>query len=188
MSLSMEAQLAARRLEIGDGATLDAESRFDQLFREHFPAMLGYALRRVDRREDAADVAADIMLVAWRRLDDVPPGDEARLWLYGVARGVMRNHARSRNRRTRLSARLCEHVAALESPATDLAAGHESRDQLRRAMEQLSDGDRELLRLSAWEALGTSEIASVLGVRPNTARKRLERARARLAERLEEDE
>jgi RNA polymerase sigma-70 factor (ECF subfamily) len=38
----------------------------------------------VDRAEDAADVVAETFLVAWRRLDSVPGGDEARLWLYAV--------------------------------------------------------------------------------------------------------
>jgi hypothetical protein len=35
---------------------------------------------------EAADVVADTMLVAWRRIDDVPPEPGTRLWLFGVAR------------------------------------------------------------------------------------------------------
>jgi RNA polymerase sigma-70 factor (ECF subfamily) len=43
-------------------------------------------LRRTDNADDAADVIAETFLTAWRRLDEIPAGDQARLWLYGVAR------------------------------------------------------------------------------------------------------
>ncbi|MBG0813570.1 hypothetical protein HS045_04950 [Planomonospora sp. ID82291] len=48
--------------------------------------MYRYAVRRSDSTDDVADVIAETFLVAWRRLDDVPDGDAAVLWLYGAAR------------------------------------------------------------------------------------------------------
>lgn len=59
--------------------------------------VMAYLLRRADR-ETAIDVAAETFLVAWRRIDDIPEGDQARLWLYGVARRVLANQRRSRGR------------------------------------------------------------------------------------------
>ena len=43
--------------------------------------------------------------VAWRRAADMPPGDEALPWLYGVARNVLSNQRRSSLRFTRLVAK-----------------------------------------------------------------------------------
>ena len=40
----------------------DREARFRALYSDHVDAVLGYALRRVDRPEDAADVVADTFL------------------------------------------------------------------------------------------------------------------------------
>jgi RNA polymerase sigma-70 factor (ECF subfamily) len=74
--------------------TDDAHIRFRRLFDDAERDLLAYALRRVDRPEDAADVVAETFLVAWRRLDDVPPGAQARLWLYGVARRQLANQRR----------------------------------------------------------------------------------------------
>ena len=68
--------------------------------------MLAYVLRRVERAEDAGDVVAETFLVAWRRMDKVPAGDEARLWLYGVARRQLANQRRGELRRSRLADRL----------------------------------------------------------------------------------
>jgi RNA polymerase sigma-70 factor (ECF subfamily) len=83
-----------------------ATDRFRRPFAETERELLTYVLRRVDRAEDAADVVAETFLVAWRRLDKVPAGDEARLWLYGVARRQLANQRRGQLRRLRLADRL----------------------------------------------------------------------------------
>ncbi len=63
------------------------EQRFDQLYRETSDDVLGYLLRRVaDGEEDAADALAETYAAAWRKLDTLPEGDRARLWLFGAAR------------------------------------------------------------------------------------------------------
>lgn len=79
---------------VGPGSGVDLDDRFRVLYAAHLNAILGYALRRVAAPEDAADVVAETFLIAWRRCADVPPGGEARLWLYGVARRVLANHVR----------------------------------------------------------------------------------------------
>jgi RNA polymerase sigma-70 factor (ECF subfamily) len=86
--------------------------RFRRLFAATERELLAYVLRRVDRAEDAADVVAETFLVAWRRLDKIPPGDEARLWLYGVARRQLANQRRGRLRRSRLADRLRAELPA----------------------------------------------------------------------------
>ena len=98
--------------------TDDAHIRFRRLFDDAERDLLAYALRRVDRPEDAADVVAETFLVAWRRLDDVPPGEQARLWLYGVARRQLANQRRGQLRRSQLADRLrAELPAAMATTA-----------------------------------------------------------------------
>ena len=55
--------------------------------------------------EDADEATSEIFLIAWRRSAQLPAGEEARLWLYGVARNVVRNWERSGRRRLRLAAK-----------------------------------------------------------------------------------
>jgi hypothetical protein len=54
------------------------EDRLRRLYAEEAPAPLAYALRRGATSDDAADLVADVFLVAWRRIRDVPRGEEAR--------------------------------------------------------------------------------------------------------------
>lgn len=155
------------------------EQRLRELVDANHAALLGYARRRLLDAEDAADVVCEVLLVAWRRIDEVPAGDEARLWLYGVARNVLNNHRRGARRRGRLAERLRDHVRTAVSEAPDPATMPQVV-ALREAMATLDPADRELIALSAWEGLGPSEIAAVLGIEPGTARVRLHRARTRL--------
>jgi RNA polymerase sigma-70 factor, ECF subfamily len=157
----------------------ERHDRLVALFEAHHVAVLGYLARRSGTPEQAADAFSEVFLVAWRRLDDVPAAPrEARLWLYGVARRTLANARRAFRRRDRLVARL----AATLPRTAFVAPGVEPADAglLRTALAQLPPDDAELLRLVAWEGLGPSEAAEVLGLSPEAARSRLHRARARL--------
>lgn len=88
----------------------EPDAAFRDLYARHFDAVLGFALRRCDRPEDAADVTAETFVVAWRRLRHVPAGDGTRPWLYGVARRVLANQRRGEGRRAALGARLRTQV------------------------------------------------------------------------------
>lgn len=76
----------------------DEQTRFETLYDRYAHLILAYATRRTPSYEDAADVLADTFTVVWRRINDVPDGDEARLWIYGVARRTLANHHRSDHR------------------------------------------------------------------------------------------
>lgn len=160
------------------------DEKFQHLYAEHFTAILAYALRRVDRPADAADVAADTFLVAWRRLSHVPEGDQARPWLYGVARRTLANQRRGELRRTTLGRRLRDELTAVVPDSTDDVV---QRADVSAAMRRLSGRDQEVLELYLWEGLEPREIAEVLGMTTTVVRPRLSRARARLRARLGND-
>ena len=154
------------------------EERFTALFDATHRPLLAYAVRRVADPADAADVVAETFLVAWRRLDDVPTGDHARPWLFGVARRVLANLYRGERRRHALADRLREGLSEIATPDRSELSDVEI------ALARLGDDDRELLRLIAWEELARDEIAIALGVSRATVRVRLHRARQRLLEQM----
>lgn len=160
----------------------DPDNWFDELYRSAGASVLGYALSRCTSRENALDVTAETFLVAWRRRTELPADpDDARAWLFGVARGTLANLTRGDRRSQRLGRRLAEtlEVAALPDPARI----HESRAdtrQMRQALDALSASDRELVTLTAWEGLTPAQAGAALGLTPGAARSRLHRARLRL--------
>lgn len=158
---------------------MGVELEFERLYAAHAGAVRGYAMRRCDP-ETADDVVADVFLVAWRRRAELP--EEPLPWLLGIARRVLANHARGQSRRVRLHDRLATERTALTAPAH---ADERQSARLSAALARLSERDRELLLLMAWEGLEPRQAAEVLGVRPNTLAVRFHRARRRLSAALE---
>lgn len=155
----------------------DAE-RFERLWGECSPAVLRYAARRVTGTA-ADDVVAETFVVAWRRLAEVP--EPALPWLLGVARGVAANSQRSVNRQSALAFRVAAQPSHLPEPA-----GTDYDGEVLLALSRLSEADRELLTLIAWDGLKPHEAAQVLACSATTLRVRLSRARGRLRKSFDE--
>lgn len=158
----------------GHSSFVTAQERFEAIYAAHAAAVHRYALRRM-HRDAAEDVVAEVFLVVWRRLEDVP--SQPRGWLLGIARRVASNAHRSEQRRTALRERL-----AAEFPVTREPAGVPPR--LAQALLDIPEADREALTLIAWDGLSYREAAQALGVREGTFAVRLLRARRRLARAL----
>ena len=157
-----------------DGADGTDLRRFELLFREHADAVRAYALRRTDR-ETAEEVTAETFAVAWRRFPVIP--DPALPWLFGVARKVLANERRSRNRADALTLRL---VRAPSASSDDPANVVEARLAAQAALDRLRPAELELLELLAWEGLSAAEAAEVLGCSRAAVTLRLHRARRRV--------
>jgi len=156
----------------------DPGLRFERTFRRAYPEIAAYCRRRCPPGE-ADDAATEVFAIAWRRREDLPPEPEDRLWLFGVARRVVANHARAARRREGLLRRLRDEPVR-HSPGDEATA-----ETVRQALRELSPSDREMLLLSAWEGLAVAEMAIVLGVPARVVSVRLHRARKRLARVLE---
>jgi len=156
------------------------EAWFQAFYQEHLPSIGAYCLRRVGGSA-APDVVSQVFVVAWRRREDVPSGESALPWLYGVARRVASHQFRG----VRRSRRLAEKIGGLSDlvspgPETIVVQRQES-ELVRRAVSGLRPVDREVLYLSAWEGLSDSQIAESLGCSKAAVDKRLARAKVRLA-------
>jgi RNA polymerase sigma-70 factor, ECF subfamily len=157
-------------------AEIERRRRFDELFATHGPDVVSYCRWRAASASDAQDATAEVFLAAWRRLDDVPEGEDGRVWLLATARRVLANQRRSSRRRVALHERLAQEPrpVPLEPPSRD---GEEAL--VHEALDRLKARDREVLLLAEWEGLSPAQIARVLGCLTVTARGRLHRARRR---------
>lgn len=170
--------------------SLTDPSQFATIFDRHVDAVRRFVVRRLgSSRSD--DVISEVFRVAFERRDVFDTHVESGLpWLYGIASNLVRRECRSRTR----------HAAALErvgglredmgDPYLDLVARIDARSELaglRRAVLSLTDDEREMLLLVAWEQLSPTEAAAVLSIPPATARTRLHRARQQIRRQLEQE-
>lgn len=148
---------------------------------EHGRALLAYFARRVHPIEDAADLVAETFAVLWRRRSSLPADPvEARMWMFGVARGVLANQRRGRRRHQALVDRLRDAVVRADADRSAEA----DVDAVRDAVAALPAPLAELVRLVHWDGFTIESAAEHLGIPASTARGRHQRAKALLREAL----
>lgn len=163
-----------------------AASAFDALYQRYRARLFSFLARMTGRR----DVAEELLQETWLRLatraPELRPGSDVKPWLFTVARNLATSHLRwrliDRERMSRLG--LWPGHGA-ETPF-DTASASESERRLEIGLSALPPAYREALLLVAVEQMEPAAAAAVIGVRPDAFRKRLERARALLAERMQE--
>lgn len=157
-----------------DPADNERAKAFAETFAANYGRVHAYAARRVGA-DGADDIAAETMMIAWRRRDALPAAPLP--WLYGIARNLIarQHHAAARRRTLRRSLEF-ERPAPCEEPAGDPA--------LAAAWAALRPADREVLALIAWDELSVHDAATVLGVPAAVFSVRLYRARRRFEARL----
>ena len=157
---------------------------FDEVYRRYREPVWRFLVRLCGRRELAEDVFQDTWLAAARHAHRLHEGSQLLPWLYTIARNKHRNAFRlrllERKRRDQV-------LAAPPGMPPEPDAEAEARRRAARiefAFAQLPDAFREVLLLSM-EGLSTESMAGILAIREDAVRKRLSRARAELARKLD---
>jgi RNA polymerase sigma-70 factor (ECF subfamily) len=151
--------------------------RFTDLYERHYGSIYAFAARRIGR-QFADEIAAETFLIAWRRFDTLPAAPLP--WLYGTARNVLARQRDAAARDGRTLDAIAVELAVAGGTASDSGSGRRLAD----AWEKLSERDREVLALVAWEELSVAEAAAVLDCPAPVFSVRLHRARGRLAKLL----
>ena len=159
---------------------------FEELFGRYWPELHAFCCSRAGAAGE--DVAAETFRVAFDKRGQYDLGyADARAWLYGIATRLLQHHFRHNRRRAAAierSGRLLSHPEG-GGAAADL----ERRllgPEVAAAVDGLTDEERDALLLWAWADLQYSEIAQALDVPVGTVRSRLNRARQRVRDYLDE--
>jgi RNA polymerase sigma factor (sigma-70 family) len=150
------------------------DERFTRLYEDTSRDLLAFLLRRCATAEDAADCLAESYRIAWETRSRIPAGQEARPWLFGVARNIARQTHKGETRRaatTTALATAAEHWYTPSGPEDSALAD---------ALSELSPVDQEIITMIAADELPPREVAAILGLSPNAVRIRAHRAREKL--------
>jgi RNA polymerase sigma factor (sigma-70 family) len=166
-----------------EGLVAAARSGWDEawveLLRRHHPPLLRYLTAAVGDPEEAAQLAQDTYLDAFRALDGLAPGRPLAPWLYQIARNNLlpywRRRARLRFTSLDPTAEWCRAPLGVPDDLADRAA---EQDVLRHVLGELSPLLREALLLHALAGLSAPEVAATVGIAPKAAEQRIGRAKA----------
>jgi RNA polymerase sigma-70 factor (ECF subfamily) len=170
-------------------AVPDADSWAEMVVTTNAQDLLRYFRRRVDQPEDAADLLGRTLLAIWENTRRVPATDEgARMWCFGIARNMLREHYRNATKRTSLAKALHDHLvdtADRDDIADPAGDAHFQARSVQRAVGRLDERSRELLILVHWDGFSIAQAARILSMNASTARTRYGRALLRLRRDLE---
>jgi RNA polymerase sigma-70 factor (ECF subfamily) len=179
-----ETRLLAR-LRGGDDAA------YEELVRTYSPRLLAVARRIVGTDEDARDVIQDAFLNAFRSLKNFHGDARLSTWLHRIVVNTALMKLRTRKRKPEESiepllpafladGHYAEKFTAWGDRADAALSRAETRELIRRRIDELPDSFRTVLVLRDIEGLDTEETARVLDTTPNAVKIRLHRARAAL--------
>lgn len=165
----------------------DADA-LETFYRAHLGAVQLFVARRVGTPEEAADLTADVFVAAIEASGSYRgDGTSPLAWLYGIARRVVADHFRSRERAARATKRI-QGRALLDDDAIDRIAGRIDDQRIVRSLftslQVLPSSQRAVVELVAVDGLTLTEAATALGISPGSARVRYHRARRHLASAL----
>ena len=157
---------------------------FERLYAEHAESLLGFLIYRTADRPLAEDLLADTFERAIRarlRFDRRMASEKT--WLYAIALNCLRDHSRRAGAEERALQRA---AAGATETSRNPATAVEARDAISRALEGLSDEERDALALRYGAELTVPEIAKATGMRESTARGRIYGAMRKLRDELED--
>ena len=149
---------------------------FEELLREVEPALQRFVRFQIANRQDAEDVLQETRLAAFRAFGSLRDQQNFRAWVVGIARRKCADWYRGRQPEVPLD-------ELPEGALTQSLYGLVYASPVRETLDDLSDRDREILRLFFFEDLPQEKIAALLGIPVGTVKSRLHTAKRHFKDR-----
>ncbi len=169
------------------GVTFPPEKRLflSQVLDEVFDGLYGYAMVLSRDRTEAEDLVQETCVRAVQAIESLRPDSNVKGWLFTILRNIWLNQLRRRRAAPKIvELDVDESTAELAVETSKdphaLYVSKVEREQVREAIQQLSEEFREIIVLREYGELSYQEIANVLGCPAGTVMSRLGRARSKL--------
>jgi RNA polymerase sigma-70 factor (ECF subfamily) len=182
-----------------DRALVDAArhdpARFEALYRKYVAQVYNVAYYELRDHHDAEDATERTFVAALSKLhrfeerarpEDGHGASTFRVWLFRIARNVIADRQRARNRHPETDLGAAERLAGGDDPAVEVARREEASSAWQ-AVARLRGDRRRAIVLRFVEEMSTAEIAGVLGRSEGAVRVLIHRALRSVARDLDED-
>lgn len=141
------------------------------------PSLRAFAISLTGNTDRADDLVQDTLMRAWSNAASFQEGTNLKAWLFTILRNLFTSEYRKRKREVEDSDG--EYAATLVSiPGQE---GHVALDEMRAALDQLPDDQREAVLLVGASGFSYEEAAEICACAVGTIKSRVNRGRAKLA-------
>ena len=167
-----------------EGVAQQDEVAHRALFDAYYTRVFSFVVRRLGDASLSEEVVADVFFEVWRSADRYEGRSRVSSWLFGIAqfKCMAADRNRKRSKRSAVIPTKVEHLHAMPDEA-ELEEVLQMREELRRTRElldELPQGQREVLELAFFDELSYEEISERLGISQGTVKSRIARARTHL--------
>ena len=178
------------KVSTGDNAA------FEQLVLRYQDRLVGFFYHLIHDRSACEDLAQEVFLRIYKSRERYEPTARFSTWLFRIAHNLASNQKRGAARRREISLAVQSDDSDLRPSQQDVADksalmptrqadSSEIRDVVRKAVEELSDGQRTAVILHKFEEMSYEEIGEIMGLGTVAVKSLLSRARSKLKESLE---
>ena len=161
------------------------EQAFADLMRANYAFVYAIVIEVVNNPHDVEEVVQDTFLNAYRGLAQYEEQTKFRSWLATIARNRALNWLREQKMDTVSINEVEEHTLQTPNTIDDQLIRDEQRELIRRAMETLSQKDKEIACSYYLDGASYDELTKTHGLSYKAIAFRLSRTRQRLAKRLQ---
>ena len=158
----------------------DDRGAFELLFQRYYARLYGLFMRSLAHPESSEELVQRTFLQLHRARRDYDPERPFRPWLFTIAMNLRREHFRRRARRSETPYEPAVHG----EPSVPASATTATERLVRRALQRLPDGQREVIVLHWYEQLSFKEIATIVGASTSAVKVRAHRGYSRLRDEL----
>lgn len=152
---------------------------FDTLHEMYVTPVYRYVLMRLHNTDDTEDVVQETFMKAYQAIDRYQDEGKGMLpYLFTIARNLLINHTKKKRPETLLPEEMERHSGGESASAAAIAG--ELTVTIKRAMESLSDIEREVIELKFFGEQSYTEIAEIMEKREDAIRQHVARAMRKL--------
>jgi RNA polymerase sigma-70 factor, ECF subfamily len=144
------------------------------------PGLRAFGISLTSRADRADDLVQETLMKAWKHHESFEAGTNIKAWLYTILRNEFYSHLRKRRREVEDADGLYSGRVAVQAEQH----GHLDMADLKAALQELAEDQREALILVGASGFSYEEAATICGVAVGTIKSRVNRARQKLSELL----
>lgn len=173
----------------------DQNEALEQLFQRYSRPLFQFIYRQVLNEDTAADLVQETFLRVFNHRKTYKPTARFSYWIYRIARNLCVDEKRrywnrnvtdatSMTPKDTLPNDYFELQASAQPDGSQVLHEKEMEQSLRRAIEQLSEEQRQVMILNKYHGLHYREIAEILGISTESVKQRAYRAHLKLRQQL----
>lgn len=145
---------------------------YEYVFKAHYNAMKCYACTMVKDYDKAEDIVQEVFLNLWKNRDQLKNIVSIKSYLYGAIRNACYNTTRQQSMHNKYESHIMQYSSWIEKiTAEDMAIAEEVKDAIDQTLESLNPSGKQIFKMSRFENLKYTEIATKLGISIKTVEK-----------------